>query len=446
MKISQVLGVTVLIGVGLFSGCSKQEARNEASTVTLKIAHNMDFVTIPDSVIAAADRLMERYRSEGREITIQFEKDYQRIDWTEYHNNILFADKAGEGPDIFSLSDDIYGLMEAGMLLDITDVASGAFVDDIFTPYTIGGRIYGMPFDLPLRVLYYNKAGLAKIGWTREAIEALPQRVARGEFSFEEFMALAREVQQKGGARYGLTHRPGPGHDFFEILNEVGGQYYDANNTLVFDEAGLLRFFQLTYDNANVTRITPPNLNQMGWDTINKMVGNGDSFAYYGPLYSSTYVAGSVNKTPEQFVEDVSFILFPVSAYRSSPFTVAAPQGMGINAKTKYPDICKDLFRELAAGSYELLAQHASKIFTLSSVRAANEAEVIKANPVLKEVTYMADYAIPLPTIRGIDTYASELHKQVVVLELGQTTPQRAVADFKTQIQLNLESGTVVFK
>jgi inositol-phosphate transport system substrate-binding protein len=176
------------------------------------------------------------------------------------------------------------------------------------------------------------------------------------------------------------------------------------------------------------------------------MVGNGESFAYYGPLYSSTYVAGAVNKSPEQLVEDVSFILFPVSAYQSRPFTVAAPQGMGINAKTEYPEICKDLFRELAAGSYELLAQHGSKIFTLSSVKAANETEIIKSNPVLKEVTYMADYAIPLPTVQGIDTYASEMHKQIVLLELGQTTPRQAVADFKTQIQLNLEAGTVVFK
>ncbi|GHV66769.1 sugar ABC transporter substrate-binding protein [Spirochaetia bacterium] len=436
-----------LAGLALI-GCSKPAKPQNAGpvTVTLKIAHNMDFVSIPNSVIAAADSLMARYRSEGKDITIQFETDYQRIDWTEYHNNILFADKIGEGPDIFSLSDDIYGLLEAGMLLDISDVVSPAFMDNIFAPFTINGKAYGMPFDLPLRVLYYNKAGLAHIGWTQGEIEALPGKIAAGEFTFDQFMALAAEVQKKGGAQYGLTHRPGAGHDFFEILRVLGGEYYDQNNKLVFDEPALTRFFQFTYDNANVSKITPPNLNQMGWDTINKMVGNGDSFAYYGPLYSSTYVAGSVNKTPEQLVEDVSFILFPVSRYNSKPFTVAAPQGMGINAKTKYPDICKDLFRELAGNSYEQLAEHASKIFTLSSVKTANDTAVIKANPILKEVTYMADYAIPLPTVRGINTYTTEMHKQIVLLELGQVSPAKAVADFKTQIQLNLDADSVVYK
>lgn len=437
--------MAVLLPAIALAGCAKKETSGPVA-VTLKIAHNMDFVSIPNSVITAADSLMQRYKSEGKDITINFETDYQRIDWGEYHNNILFADKIGEGPDIFSLSDDVYGLLEAGMLLDISDVASPAFVDNIFMPYTIDGKIYGMPFDLPLRVLYYNKAGLAHIGWSKSDIEALPGKIAAGEFTFEQFMALAAEVQKKGGAQWGMTHRPGAGHDFFEILKEMGGEYYDQNNKLVFDEAGLTRFFQSIYDNANVSRITPPNLNQMGWDTINKMVGSGDSFAYYGPLYSSTYVANSVNKTPEQLVEDVSFILFPVSRYNSKPFTVAAPQGMGINAKTKYPDICKDLFKELAGNSYGQLADHASKIFTLSSVKAANNTAVIKNNPILKEVTYMADYAIPLPTVRGIDTYASEMHKQIVLLELGQTTPQKAVADFKTQIQLNLGADIVVYK
>lgn len=421
-------------------------AEAKPEVYNLKISHNMDFVTIPDSVIAAADRLVARYAAEGRNVTINFEKDYQRIDWTEYHNNVLFADKSGEGPDIFSTSGDIYGMKEAGILMDITELLSDSFVDGIFTPDTIDGKIYAMPFDMPLRVMYYNKKGLETIGWTAEQIEALPQQIASGEFSFEDFMAVAEEVQAKGGAKFAMTHRPGAGPDFFDILKVLGGQYYDENGTLVFDEAGILRFFQFIYDNANVKKTTPPDLNQMGWGTINTMVGNGESFAYYGPLYSSTYVANAVGKTPEQFVEDVSFALFPKSEYNDKAFCVTAPQSVAINANTKYPEICKDLLKELAAGSADQLAHHASTIFTLSSVKAANAMEEITTNPVLKAVTYMADYAVTPPSIRGIATYTSEMHKQIVVLELGQTTPEQAVKDFKTQIELNLDPSIVIFK
>ncbi len=437
----------VLVGLMVLgAGSALAQSKPAPEVYTIKIAHNMDFVTIPDSVVAAAERLCKRYAEEGRDVTINFEKDYQRIDWTEFHNNILFADKSGDGPDMFHMTDDIYGALEAGLLMDLSELVTDQFAEGIFTPYTIDGKAYGMPFDMPLRVMYYNKKGLEAIGWTAEQIEALPKQIASGEFTFEQFMAVAEEVQQKGGCKYAMTHRPGAGNDFFDIMNVLGGEYYDETGKLVFDEQGILRFFQFLYDNANVKKITPPDLNQMGWTTINTMVGNGDSFCYYGPLYSSTYVAGAVGKTPEQFVQDVSFALFPRSEYNDKPFCITAPQGMGINAKTQYPEICKDLLKELAAGSADLLANHASTIFTLSSVKAANEMDAITTNPVLKEVTYMADYAVTPPTIRGIATYRSEMHKQIVVLELGQTTPEQAVKDFKTQIELNLDPDTVVFK
>ncbi len=65
----------------------------------------------------------------------------------------------------------------------------------------------------------------------------------------------------KGGAKYGLT-TVRSWWDFLDILSVLGGQYYDEKGTLVFDEKGS-PLFQMTYDNANVTKITPQNLNQM---------------------------------------------------------------------------------------------------------------------------------------------------------------------------------------
>ena len=205
--------------------------------------------------------------------------------------------------------------------------------------------------------------------------------------------------------------------------------------------------FQEIYDNANTTKITPQNLTQTTWDTINTMVGDGTAFAYYGPLYSATYVAGAVDKTPEQFAEDVGFAVFPVSEYNDTPFCIAAPQGMGINATTQYPEICKDLFRELYSGdSIDQLAHHADTIFTLSSVKAANEMEDIKTNPILEKVGYMADLSVTPPNVDGLTTYNNELYKQIQLLELGQTTPEQAVADMKTQIEINLDADLVEYK
>lgn len=80
------------------------------------------------------------------------------------------------------------------MLLDLSDLMTDDFVEGIFNPYLVNGKAYGMPFDLPVRVLYYNKSALREIGWTDEQIEALPTQMANGEFTWEQFLALCKEV------------------------------------------------------------------------------------------------------------------------------------------------------------------------------------------------------------------------------------------------------------
>ena len=257
-------------------------------------------------------------------------------------------------------------------------------------------------------------------------------------------MDLCSEVVEKGGAKYGLVHRPGAGNDFFDMLNAFGGQYYDENGSLVFDEAGITRFFESIYENANTTKITPPNLNQLGWDTINKMVGTGEAFAYYGPMFSATYVAQAAGLETEEFAKNETFVLFPKSEYTDAPFATVAPQMMAISADTKYPDVCKDIFRELAGDSNSLLAKHAGTIYTLSCIKEANKNPEVTENPILKNVTYMADYAKSVPAINNLSSLKSEMFTQIVSLELGQTTPEQAVADLKTQIELNVDN--VIFK
>jgi len=446
MLLAVMLVFTLITPVFAQGGKEEVAAPAKEQVVSLKISHNMDFTTIPDAVVDAAGRLNERYKKEGKNIRIEFTKDYQTIDWTEYQNNIVFAHKINEAPDFYAISDPS-SLMKAGLLLELTDIVKAnqsKFVPNAFAPVSQDGKIYAFPPDLPVRVIYYDRRALKTIGWSDEQIKALPKKIQSGEFTFEQFIALCKEVVDKGGAKIGLEHRPGKGADFLDVLRALGGVYSDEKGTLVFDETGLKRFFQFTYDNANVTKITPQNLNQMGWTTINKAVGSGDAFAYYGPIYSCSYVASSVGLDNTQFAQQEEFVMFPKSAYSDKPFVVAAPQYIGISSQTKYPQICKDLLVELANGSADLLARHAAKINSLSSVVAANSDPQIKANPIIKDVAYMAQYAITEPSIDGIATYRSELFKQIVALELGQTSPEQALADMKAQIKLNVKN--VIYK
>ena len=416
-----------------------------AETVTIRISHNYDFLTIPNSVIEAGKRLNEKYAAEGKDIVIEFEPDFQRIDWSEYTQNLIFAYKNGDCPDIFS-TNDVPAMVNNDMLLDLSDLVTDAYVEGSWDSFKVGDSYYSVPFDLPIRCMYYNRSVLTTYGWTDEQIDALPGKVLAGEFSFEDFLKLCEEVKNAGCCTWGLLHRPGAGMDFVDIIEILGGRYYDENGKLVFDETGITRFFQYIYDASNVTCITPHDCNQMGWNTIDLMMGDGSAFAYYGPVFASTYMADMAGKTAEEWGAGTDFILFPVSQYNDKPFAVAGPQGMAVKKDTKYPEIIKDLFRELATDSVDLLAHHASVVWALSSVKAANEADEVVNSPILKNLIDMPEYTKTVPSIVGLDAYRQELHAKIVQLELGAIQPEQAVKEMKTQLMLNLDDDEIIFE
>ncbi len=418
---------------------SEAAAEEGLGDVTIKIGFNGDFTTMVDAVVGAGERLNKKFEEQGINTKITFETDLQTIDNSEFHNNIVFAHKSGDAPDIFICDTDVAGFVNAGCVLDITDAITDAMVDDICLPATVDGKVYAMPFDMPLRVIYYNKNDLAAIGWSQEEIDAYPQKIASGEVTLEDFIALCGEVVEKGGAEYGMVHRPSAGNDFFDLLNAVGGSYFDENGKLVFDEQGITRLFDTLYTNAQVTKITPDNLNQMGWGTINEMVGTGKAFAYFGPMFSATYVAQAAGLDTDTFAAQEQFVLFPKSADTDKAFCTAAPQFMSISADTKYPQLCKQIFMELQGDSADLLAHHSAVTYSLSSVKAANEMEEITSNPILAPVTYMADYAQSIPSIENATSLRGVIFDQIASLELGQTTVEKAVEDCKTQAQLNID-------
>ncbi len=196
-------------------------AAASAETITLKIAHN---TTLSRSEFCHRCRRSPQRAlcRRGKDIKIEFETDYQRIDWNEYGQNLIFAYKNGDCPDIFSVS-DVPSMAAVGMLLDLSDLNQDAFVDGAFNSFSVNGVPYAMPFDLPVRVI----ATISRC-WSSMTLdhgseaEALPAKVAAGEFTWEDFVQLCADEECRC-LRWGLCHRPGSGGDFLDVMRTLGG-------------------------------------------------------------------------------------------------------------------------------------------------------------------------------------------------------------------------------
>lgn len=70
----------------------------------------------------------------------------------------------------------------------------------------------------------------------------------------------------------------------------------------------------------------------------------------------------------------------------------------------------------------------------------------IKNNVILKDIGYMTEHVATVPPLAGESVFREELFKQIVLLELGQTTPEKAYEDFKVQVELNVDEDEVIFE
>ena len=89
-------------------------------------------------------------------------------------------------------------LVEAGLLADITDYVTlylDQFVEGAFDQATYNGRIYGMPYTLQPKMMFYNQDIF-------DQYEIDPQRMS----TFEGYIEVGRELLEKSDGKVKLSY------------------------------------------------------------------------------------------------------------------------------------------------------------------------------------------------------------------------------------------------
>ncbi|HEX6137505.1 MAG TPA: sugar ABC transporter substrate-binding protein [Casimicrobiaceae bacterium] len=190
----------------------------------------------------AADVTVVRFWAMGREGEVvtallpEFERthpgirvDVQQLPWTAAHEKLLTAFAGDATPDVCQLGNTwIPEFVALGALQPLdASIASSAldvndFFDGIWDTNVVAGRVYGVPWYVDTRLLFYRRDILAEAGvaappaswpeWTR-ALAAVEARAQPGHYAillpmneFEPLLALALQQDDpllRDGGRYG---------------------------------------------------------------------------------------------------------------------------------------------------------------------------------------------------------------------------------------------------
>jgi len=147
----------VLAGALVFAGGSKAASDGASGGQTVTIFHHMGEQAKRDALQAWCDEAHRRNPQYNYEVTVI-------SDANEYRSIIRTKIAAGDPADImFGAIRDYPDLAEAGHIADITNMPYIKNYDpEILKGSVINGKIYGIPVDMGLIMVFYNKDIFAK--------------------------------------------------------------------------------------------------------------------------------------------------------------------------------------------------------------------------------------------------------------------------------------------
>jgi len=141
----------------------------------------------------------------------------QSIPWSDAHSKLLTAVEGGQTPDISQMGTTwMAEFAKAGAL----DTAPSSFDKNAFFPSAWNtavykNTVYGVPWYVDTRVLFYRTDIAQKAGVTSP-----PQ-------NWQELLADAKAMQQKGGSKYGISLQSNDWEELVPFIWQGGGQVYN---------------------------------------------------------------------------------------------------------------------------------------------------------------------------------------------------------------------------
>lgn len=165
-----------------------------ADPITISFWHGMSA-----SRMKAVDKVLEGFHAAHPEIKIepQFTGTY-----AETLSKAIAAVRAGEAPHIVQIYEvGTQTMLDSGAIVPLFELEKpgeidwGNVVGPILDYYTVGGKLYSMPFNSSTSMLYYNKDIFEKAGLD-------PNRPPR---TFDEVLEMGKKIVESGAAPHGIS-------------------------------------------------------------------------------------------------------------------------------------------------------------------------------------------------------------------------------------------------
>ncbi|KPC90597.1 ABC transporter substrate-binding protein, partial [Streptomyces sp. NRRL F-6602] len=337
--------------------------------------------------------------------------------WDVAHQKLVSAAAAGNLPDIAQMGGSYLGeFAELGVL---EPVDTKRFQEKDFFPAgwqqgEVDGEVYGVPWYVDTRVLYYRTDLAEKAG------------VDKAPADWKELRALASAYQKDAGTKWGLSIQPS-GLDtvqsFYPFLYSAGGEIIDEDGKVVVDSPAAvkaLKEYGTYFDKGLANKSVPP-----GYDVV-KDFGNGRVPMFFGgPWHVTLLNEGQPDIKGKWAVAEVPADEASVSMAGGSSLTVSKD--------SPHKAAAEEFIAHLT--STEGQADWYERTKDLPANTTAWESGSLADDPALKVFEKQMKTAKASPTLANLSEITDKVDQAIAQVTQGKATAEEALGKAKDQIE-----------
>jgi inositol-phosphate transport system substrate-binding protein len=404
-----------------------------------------------EAIQMAADILMRQAKVSGEDLHITV-KQRRYPDWNSFKQAITLAAESGKAPDIIVTGhEDIAPWAQSGLIAPIEDYVDfetwplNSLYPNLIQIGSFNGKIYGVPQDAESRPLFAWKKHLKAIGYSDAQIQALPGRIATGDYTLYDMLKDAKKAQDKGivAKGYGFYPRVSNGPDYWQFYTSFGGKMQDEKSgRLIFDRQAMQKTYQFF---ADAVKMGVTRRNHIGtpWDQWYSEVAHGKAMFWNGGTWHYARYTGKEGL--KDFFGNIAFSLIPAGDKNGKPNTLTHPLVYLITRQKNEDkmEIASQLIQ--IASEPRINTLHAIKSSHLGISKIQPQIELYRNNRWIAAATKrLLPYADSMPNNTDFGTYWNIYWKGLQATWTGQKTAKQAVVDAEKELRSSLNNRVII--
>lgn len=197
------------------------------------------------------------------------------IAWDVAHDKLLTSVAGNQTPDVSQMGTTWMGeFAKTGALDEVPDsIDQDSFFESARSTGVIDDTAYGVPWYVETRLLYYRSDIAEKAG------------ITEAPTTWDELKTMAKAMQEKGGAKYGISLSPNNWQEFLPFVWQNGGELVSDGGEFTFDTpevVGALEFYQSFFKEGLTAGSVPE-----GFDITPAFVQGTHPMFFSGPWHMS---------------------------------------------------------------------------------------------------------------------------------------------------------------